>query len=1148
MMRIRTLKLRRFGMFTDKVIEFGRRPERELSDFHIIYGDNEAGKTTLMEGYLRLLYGFPLREPYDHLHQRANLRVGAEIELNGEDQTVTRLPTRQNNLTVGQQYLSEDFFGNILGGLGEADYRKLYCLDDKTIEEGGDEITTGKGQIGRLLFGAASGISNVTKLLDKVREEADQLYKFRGSTQRMQYLKRERDNISRKVESERTSATKYKTVRKELTEAKKAEKTADQKRRRLLKEAARLKCISEALPKLTDIAELSSSIAASAHYPDMISIDRNQLETMIAERARQSESHRRLAAEIERVEAQIKDISLDPDRLRLGDDLQTIEDLRSRFVTANEDIPKRQEEMNQIAQNIRHTAVRLGLPPNIENSALVLNIADFSDISQKCSRLNKLSIERSRVEHEIATLNKQIEDTKATFRHLEEGVPCDEKVTDILDQNDIPSVLANYRIARQQIQEANGKAERTLNALMVRGRKFTTVPFADLTSIESRRMATELAEWKKEEKRERDRRAEIQRELAAADSQIDQLRKVVGLRIDSEVVDLKAARDTKWADHKSALTAETAEVFEKAMFQYDQVQAIRIENATSLGKIRQLEEQSRDLQVQIKTIEEKLTRLATAINEQEQRMVNVSLNLKIDPPLTPEGLIDWLEKVDAARESEDHRLSTEHKHAATLAHTNRLRDQLVAAMPQLKDEEDFTAIASVAMKSERERRDAARELAKEQGQRDQLRRSHTRQTKELKRCLEQHSCAAQAIDTWTQNRFGNSVDHSILEKFIEGMSEIQTLDSQRRDLNQRIKSMEADQARFRKSVKEISHRFGVEVIADDPLEWFKTLRETTAEAQEATNSYEELTGKLKDLNDELSQVSASLQDHDAKFKSLTAQFPPSIKVESLQDLSREVANAQGIIAKRQTIRQLTKDVCTKLDVPNLEAARAEVADCHREEITVSLAVTEADSQKADEEYFETVETRTRLQTQLDNVTDDDGVAVLVEKVRNIDLEMKETAQEYLRLHFGHQLAEEAIRRFSEKHRSSMLKATETAFSSLTGGNYQRLQTEPQGHQEILFAIDRTNASKRADDLSKGTRFQLYLALRAAAYEHMASTGRILPFFCDDVFETFDDTRTRAACTLMDRIGRTGQAIYLTHHRHVVDIAQEVCGDVQVHTL
>ena len=93
------------------------------------------------------------------------------------------------------------------------------------------------------------------------------------------------------------------------------------------------------------------------------------------------------------------------------------------------------------------------------------------------------------------------------------------------------------------------------------------------------------------------------------------------------------------------------------------------------------------------------------------------------------------------------------------------------------------------------------------------------------------------------------------------------------------------------------------------------------------------------------------------------------------------------------------------------------------------------------------------------------------------------------------------------------------------------------------------AAKQAHALSKGTRFQLYLALRAAAYEQMVDNGTILPFFCDDVFETFDEIRTRAACRLIHRIGLIGQSVYLTNHRHVVEIAQEGCDDrVKVHEL
>jgi len=143
-------------------------------------------------------------------------------------------------------------------------------------------------------------------------------------------------------------------------------------------------------------------------------------------------------------------------------------------------------------------------------------------------------------------------------------------------------------------------------------------------------------------------------------------------------------------------------------------------------------------------------------------------------------------------------------------------------------------------------------------------------------------------------------------------------------------------------------------------------------------------------------------------------------------------------------------------------------------------------------------------------------------------------------HFGLRLAEEAIRRYRDKHRNEMMDATKRAFSDLTNDAYQKLLTQPDGSSEILLAVDTNGSPKQIGDISKGTRFQLYLGLRAATYEQMVSQGVQLPFFCDEVFETFDEEHTRAACRLMKRISRSGQAIYLSHHRHVVEIAKDVC--------
>ena len=88
----------------------------------------------------------------------------------------------------------------------------------------------------------------------------------------------------------------------------------------------------------------------------------------------------------------------------------------------------------------------------------------------------------------------------------------------------------------------------------------------------------------------------------------------------------------------------------------------------------------------------------------------------------------------------------------------------------------------------------------------------------------------------------------------------------------------------------------------------------------------------------------------------------------------------------------------------------------------------------------------------------------------------------------------------------------------------------------------------AGDLSKGARFQLYLALRLAGYRGIRPASRTGPFIADDIMETFDDSRSAAALRLLSELGHRGQVIYLTHHQHLAEIAKEVCPEARVHEL
>ena len=186
------------------------------------------------------------------------------------------------------------------------------------------------------------------------------------------------------------------------------------------------------------------------------------------------------------------------------------------------------------------------------------------------------------------------------------------------------------------------------------------------------------------------------------------------------------------------------------------------------------------------------------------------------------------------------------------------------------------------------------------------------------------------------------------------------------------------------------------------------------------------------------------------------------------------------------------------------------------------------------------EARVTAQGALAQVTGGQDIAALTERKSHAGTATEDAARRHLELSLGHRLASGAIRRYRDSHRSAMMAATERCFAVLTNGAYPRLTTQPEGAEEILLAVGADGSTKRAAEMSKGTRFQLYLALRAAAHEQLVAQGTCLPFFCDDVFETFDEERTSAACRVMETIGRRGQAIYLTHHRHVVEIARSVC--------
>ncbi|MCD6224717.1 MAG: AAA family ATPase, partial [Deltaproteobacteria bacterium] len=75
-MKILEMRMLAYGPFTDKIIDLSGGNQ----GLHVIYGPNEAGKSSALRALRNLLYGIPERSTDDFLHPYSKMRIGAAIQ------------------------------------------------------------------------------------------------------------------------------------------------------------------------------------------------------------------------------------------------------------------------------------------------------------------------------------------------------------------------------------------------------------------------------------------------------------------------------------------------------------------------------------------------------------------------------------------------------------------------------------------------------------------------------------------------------------------------------------------------------------------------------------------------------------------------------------------------------------------------------------------------------------------------------------------------------------------------------------------------------------------------------------------------------------------------------------------------------------
>ena len=166
-MRLARLDLLRYGRFTDTSIELPRSEQ----DIHIVFGPNEAGKSTSLTAIEDLLFGIPERSPYNFLHSYEAMRVGAVLENGGESFEFQRRKTRRDMiLGPGGDPLPGDerLLAPFLGGMDRVFFDRMFNLSHGRLAEGGKAIIEAKDDVGQVLFAAGTGLADLRERLEAI--------------------------------------------------------------------------------------------------------------------------------------------------------------------------------------------------------------------------------------------------------------------------------------------------------------------------------------------------------------------------------------------------------------------------------------------------------------------------------------------------------------------------------------------------------------------------------------------------------------------------------------------------------------------------------------------------------------------------------------------------------------------------------------------------------------------------------------------------------------------------------------------------------------------------------------------------------------------------------------------------------------------
>jgi len=1151
-MRLRRLVLARYGKFTDQVLDLGEVMEG-MPDFHIVHGPNEAGKSTLFSGFLDLLFGIELQSRYGFLHPYETMRVGGVLELSTGPRELVRIKKPQPTLRdADDQPVPQGLLAAELGGLDRAAYRTMFSLDDETLESGGESILASNGELGQLLFSASAGLAELSRTLLDIRAVADgftwpgarsgELYKLKAE---LAALKTERDRID-------TQAGTYAQLARARDEADKTYRQAAEDVLAQKRNLARTRSLRVALPRITAWRGIQAKLAAFSNLPAVPASWPADLPDLERAEPGHRSATEQAVAEMARLTRELDETSVDEAALaRLGR-LDTLDTLLARNTTAALDLPAQRADLAGADAVVAGILARLGRAGEPDPGTLLLTAAQEATFDE-------LLAQRSGIEAKLATAQDELANAADDFAAAQRALGQSLEPIAAAALTRLRASLAAWRASDHPARfKAAGKQrtrlEETLAAELAAlrpwcgdARSLAALTVPDAGMIQSlqeaaKERAAPVTRWQGEVERLENAVGRQKAELAAMGS-------VAGLLSDQQAAEVRSAREAAWARHRRDLEAATADAFETALRQDDLVGAARLRHERDLAKLHETE---RGVQVGEAELADARKKLVEAL-EAERRQAGLAAEAvtDVDPALANMTLTAF--PAWTARRSEAVAIWQALRAAEQELLEARADEETLRA--DLRDALSLAAVAFSPAASADALATTAQDIMEREGALDHLRNAVADCDKNLGKRERAVAKAAAAEQAWRSAWLAACAGcwlgpaaavapFPATRAMVAATAELGPALDKHSGLDRRIRDMRNDQAAFGAEVDRLAAELGIAADGRSKPDLAVAIKDQVQEAARADGERETGRKKLAKAQEKAREAQLAARTHAGRVKEMMDVLNAGSLIEVAGKL-RDIEDRAGLRMEAEAAEQEIKDaleVGTLAEAePLLEGRSVTALEIEEAALAGPLEDMEQHTRKRFAERQAAIE-------RIEAVGGDDAAARVEERRRTLLLEIEDKARHFLHLRLGIAAAEQALRAYRDQHRSSMMKQASDAFGLISRGTYRGLGTQPGKDGDILVAIGADGGSKLAADLSKGTRFQLYLALRAAGYREFAKLRPAVPFIADDIMETFDDLRAEETLKVLGEMSRLGQVIYLTHHGHLRELAEQAVPGARLHEL